>query len=420
MSSAESCKTCQLVARRDAGEAPAWDAILRTPSWDLVHAYDSALPGWLVLVLRRHAASVAELEPAEAAELGPLTAEVSRALAQVTGCEKTYVMQFAEAPGHPHVHFHLVPRAADMPTDRRGGAAFGYLGGAPSTWVPEVERDALARELRAALAPRALRVYQVDAFTSRPFAGNPAAVVPLERWLPEETMQALGAEMNLAETAFVVPEGEAWGLRWFTPTVEVDLCGHATLATAHALWNEVGIRDEELRFRTLGGDLVVRRDGDRIELDLPAHRPGEPMEAPEVTDLLGTVPEEVRFVRKGPNGPILMARVSTEADLRALAPDCGTLEARGIRNLMVTAPGDEADFVSRYFVPGGSAAEDPVTGSAHCALAPYWAERLGRDQLYARQVSARGGELWCRVDGDRVRIAGHAVTVLRGELQLPT
>lgn len=262
-------------------------------------------------------------------------------------------------------------------------------------------------------------MYQVDAFTDRPFAGNPAAVCLLGAWLPDATMAAVAAENNVSETAFVVPRPDGdHDLRWFTPSVEVPLCGHATLATAHVLLDEPGT----VVFHTRSGPLRVdRRSDGRLDLDLPALGAGDelddhPLRA-AVVDGLGRTPLALRHVRQTPAARVLLAEYATEADVAAL--DAPRID--GI-NVMATAPADDAaiDVVSRYFAWASGVVEDPVTGSAHCTLVPFWCGRLGRGDLRARQISARGGDLWCRWDGgDRVGIGGHAVTVLHGELILP-
>lgn len=228
-------------------------------------------------------------------------------------------------------------------------------------------------------------------------------------------MQAVAAEMNLSETAFVHPlEGGTWSLRWFTPVVEVDLCGHATLATAHALLTEgLAQEDEVIRFQTRSGLLTAARDGDLIELDFPV-KPEQPSEAPEgLLESLGIA--SPRYV--GRNAWDYLVEVDSPETVRALSPDHARLRTIPVRGVMVTARGDgEFDFVSRFFAPGSGVDEDPVTGSAHCCLAPYWAERLGKREFRAYQASPRGGELRVRLDGDRVKLGGHAVTILRAEL----
>jgi predicted PhzF superfamily epimerase YddE/YHI9 len=266
-----------------------------------------------------------------------------------------------------------------------------------------------------------LAIYQVDAFTDRPFAGNPAGVcpLPLPAFPAAGWMQAVAAEMNVAETAFLVRRrdgsGSGFDLRWFTPTVEVELCGHATLASAHLLW-EVGLvaAEEPIRFHTLSGVLGAARDGEWIELDFPA----EPASAlaeppPRLAEMLGAPPVWV-----GANRFDLVVELVDEAAVRALAPDLRRLGALPYRGILVTAraaaPG--YDVVSRFFAPATGIDEDPVTGSAHCCLGPYWCERLGKNPLLAYQASARGGRVRVELAGDRVHLGGQAVTVLRGEL----
>ncbi len=257
-------------------------------------------------------------------------------------------------------------------------------------------------------------IYQVDAFTTTPFAGNPAAVCVLPEPVSERRMQDVAREMNLSETAFLVGGDDGYQLRWFTPLVEVDLCGHATLASAHVLWETGEVRpDETIRFHTKSGLLSATRDGDWIELDFPATPVSACDPPPGLLDGLGV---SAKFV--GQSKFDYFVEVSSEAEVRALAPDFGTLARLDTRGVMVTSRSDspECDFVSRFFAPGTGVDEDPVTGSAHCALGPYWKERLGKSEFAARQVSARGGELRVSVDGDRVRIAGQAVTVMRATL----
>ena len=265
-----------------------------------------------------------------------------------------------------------------------------------------------------------LPIFQVDAFTDRIFAGNPAAVCPLTAWLPEAQMQAIAAENNLAETAFFVPRPGAAGeyeLRWFTPAVEVALCGHATLATAHVLFRHLGAAAEVLTFHSKSGPLRVSRraaDG-RLTLDFPAQPPQPLPQHPDgLLDGLRATPQHVLA------GPDLLAVFDTEAEVLALRPDLAHLARVPYRGIIVTAPGaDGIDFVSRFFGPQVGVPEDPVTGSAHTQLVPYWAARLGKPELRARQVSARGGDLWCELRGDRVLISGYAVTYLRGEIEVP-
>lgn len=257
-------------------------------------------------------------------------------------------------------------------------------------------------------------LYIVDAFTDRPFAGNPAAVCPLDAAADDAWMQALAGEMNLSETAFLVPENDGYRLRWFTPKAEVDLCGHATLASAHILWetNLLALTDTA-RFYTRSGLLtVVRREG-QMQMDFPAVRAQPCTDAPDFAAALGVA---VGFV--GRNGMDYLVEVASETVLRALTPDLARLAALPVRGVIVTAAGasDGIDFVSRFFAPRVGVPEDPVTGSAHCALGPYWAEKLGKADLTGYQASARGGTVRVGVRGERVLLSGGAVTVLRGQL----
>jgi PhzF family phenazine biosynthesis protein len=260
-----------------------------------------------------------------------------------------------------------------------------------------------------------IRIYQVDSFTNEPFKGNPAGVCILEEPANEAWMQHVAAEMNVAETAFVRKRRDGdYDLRWFTPAVEVELCGHATLATAHILW-ETGIQspDERARFHTASGLLTADRRGGRIELDFPADPPAA-VEPPDgLLDALGVAATYVGQTRFD-----YLVETENAGAVRRAAPDFRGLKRLGVRGAMITARSDDEsfDFVSRFFAPGAGIDEDPVTGSAHCALAPYWGGKLGRDELVAYQASARGGVVHCRVVGDRVRLSGHAVTVLSGEL----
>jgi PhzF family phenazine biosynthesis protein len=264
-----------------------------------------------------------------------------------------------------------------------------------------------------------LPLYWVDAFTDQPFHGNPAAVVPLEQWLPDVTMQRIAFENGLAETAFFVRTGpDRFHLRWFTPVVEVDLCGHATLAAAFTLFTQLDFANEVVTFDSRSGPLLVTRQaGGRLELDFPASSPRPGLDAATsqlVAGALGRAPEWL-----GESTLDLFAVVPDEATVRALQPDFAKVATAGRRGLIVTASARAGcDFVSRFFAPQSGITEDPVTGSAHCALVPYWAARLGKTRLHARQVSARGGELFCELRGDRVGIAGHAVLYLRGEIEI--
>lgn len=261
-----------------------------------------------------------------------------------------------------------------------------------------------------------LAITQVDAFADRPFVGNPAAVCVLDDALDDSVMQQIAMEMNLAETAFVRPRaGDGFDLRWFTPTVEVDLCGHATLASAHVLW-ERGLLapDAEAAFHTRSGRLTARRAGGAITLDFPSEAPAAHALPDGLLPALGV--DEVRF--GGRNRMDWFVELADAAAVRRLAPDMTRLAAVPLRGVIVTAPASEqgVDFVSRFFGPQSGVAEDPVTGSAHCALAPYWAGRLGRNPLVGYQASTRGGTVRVRVAGARVELTGGAVTVLRGEL----
>ncbi len=259
-------------------------------------------------------------------------------------------------------------------------------------------------------------IFCVDAFTERPFAGNPAAVCILSKVRPDTWLQSVASEMNLSETAFLRKEGDGWRLRWFTPTVEVDLCGHATLASAHTLW-EAGLARAEstLVFRTKSGTLSAARRGDTIELDFPAE-PAAPAQAPAgLLEALGTAARSV-----GRNRLDFLVEVDDEEQLRRIRPDFKALAAAcgPACGVIVTAPSGapEFDFVSRYFAPSCGIDEDPVTGSAHCCLGPFWAARLGKSALVGFQASRRGGVVGVRVAESRVFLGGRAATVLRGEL----
>jgi len=258
-----------------------------------------------------------------------------------------------------------------------------------------------------------IQIFQVDAFTSKPFAGNPAAVCLLPEPRDERWMQNVAREMDLSETAFLVKQEDGFGLRWFTPTVEVDLCGHATLASAHVLW-EIGVLcpEEEARFHTHSGLLTARRNGEEIELNFPA-TPEEPAGIPSgLSEALGLVPKYL-----GKSRFDYLVEAASEEAVRTLKPDFIRLRALPVRGIIVTskATSPEYDFVSRFFAPAVGVDEDPVTGSAHCCLGPFWAKRLGKHEFAAYQASERGGTLRVRVEGARVVLGGRAVTVLRGE-----
>jgi PhzF family phenazine biosynthesis protein len=271
---------------------------------------------------------------------------------------------------------------------------------------------------RAAVEESTLKIYQVDAFAREVFRGNPAAVLPLERWLDDATLLKIANENNLSETAFFVPSGDHFELRWFTPIGEVPLCGHATLASAYVLFEEYGFAEEAIRFSTKSGDLFVRREGDRFEMDFPRADYGAVEEIPDALRRgLGAVPTAMFETTKDPN---YYAVFESEAEVRALRPDLGVVATLHPAGVVATAPGDASDCASRYFLPSFGIDEDPVTGSIHCALAPYWGERLALTEVHARQVSARGGDLYCSVTEFRVYIRGHAVKYLEGEICEPS
>jgi PhzF family phenazine biosynthesis protein len=259
-----------------------------------------------------------------------------------------------------------------------------------------------------------IRIYQVDAFTHRLFSGNPAAVCLLSGPRDETWMQHVAQEMNLSETAFLYEQGDGFSLRWFTPAMEVEMCGHATLASAHILW-EVGLVSltQTARFYTLSGLLTAERRGEEIELNFPA-TPAAPTSAPPgLVEALGVQPKHVGMSKFD-----FLVEVSSEAEVRGMKPDFVKLKGLGVRGVMVTsvAASEQYDFVSRFFAPGVGIDEDPVTGSAHCCLGPYWSERLHKEEMLAHQVSRRAGEIRVRVAGSRVHLGGRAITVVRGEL----
>lgn len=258
-----------------------------------------------------------------------------------------------------------------------------------------------------------LKLYQVDAFAERVFEGNPAAVVPLEKWLTDDLLQSIALENNLSETAFFVAEGKGYRLRWFTPEAEVDLCGHATLASAHVLFEHLEHPAPEIHFETRSGRLTICRSDEGIRMDFPAIVP-QPMDMlPAIVAGLGAEPS---LLLKAPD---YVAVFDNEAQIRALEPDFGILKTLDGRGVLATAPGDEVDFVSRCFFPKLKVDEDPVTGSAHCKMVPYWAERLGINKLVARQLSRRSGTVSCELAGDRVYLTGKAVDYLQGTITVP-
>lgn len=257
-------------------------------------------------------------------------------------------------------------------------------------------------------------MYQVDAFSGHVFAGNPAAICPLSEWLPDATMQAIAAENNLSETAFFVrrPDGK-YDLRWFTPAVEVDLCGHATLASGWILFNEIGAEGNFIHFQTKSGELIVERRGDILAMNFPSRPPRPIKPCAGLLEALGGKPQAVLAARD------YLVVYETEKELKALTPDLAGLMKIDKFAVIVTAPGDTCDFVSRFFAPAKGVPEDPVTGSAHSTLIPYWSGQLKKDVLHARQVSARGGELFCQMMGDRVEMAGRGALFLKGEIVVP-
>ena len=257
-----------------------------------------------------------------------------------------------------------------------------------------------------------LPIWQLDAFTSELFGGNPAAVVVMDDWLPDRTLQAIGRENNLSETAFIVPRGDSFELRWFTPEIEVDLCGHATLAGAHVLFQHGYASESKVAFETRqAGTLHVTRDDDLLTLDFPSRPPATiDFDRAEVAEALGAEPQAILAARD------LLAIYPRQADVEGLRPRFAKVRALDAFAVIATAPGERSDFVSRFFAPKAGIDEDPVTGSAHCTLVPYWSRRLKRTKLHALQVSSRGGELFCEDRGGRVAIAGRAVEYLRGEI----
>ena len=251
-------------------------------------------------------------------------------------------------------------------------------------------------------------LFHVDAFTGRVFAGNPAAVCPLETWPDDATLQQIAAENNLSETAFFSPEGDALRLRWFTPEVEVDLCGHATLASAFVIMRYLEPGRTGVRFLSKSGELRVEKSDDLYTLDFPSRPPDPCPASKEIAAALGKAPADLLASRD------YVAVYQSEDDVRSLAPDMEALKSLDRFAVIATAPGNSVDFVSRFFAPAQGIAEDPVTGSAHCTLTPYWSRRLGKTQLHALQVSRRGGELWCEDRGARVYISGKAALFSRG------
>lgn len=257
-----------------------------------------------------------------------------------------------------------------------------------------------------------LTLYQIDAFTDKVFSGNPAAVCPLNEWLPDSTLQAIAQENNLSETAFYVPAENGFHIRWFTPVAEVDLCGHATLATAFVIHNIIGYKNDIVRFNSESGDLFVKKFGDSLSMDFPS-QPGSPCPIPPaLVEGLGKTPSEVLASED------FLVVFENEEDILSMQPDFITLSKLELRGVIITAPGKDADFVSRFFCPKLGVDEDPVTGSAHCALTPYWAEKLGKTKLSARQLSKRTGTLECKLRGNRVIITGKAVKYMEAKIDI--
>lgn len=260
-----------------------------------------------------------------------------------------------------------------------------------------------------------LQLFQVDAFTKNPLSGNPAAVCPLTEWLPPETMLRIAAENNLSETAFFVKQDDYYEIRWFTPTIEINLCGHATLATAYVIFNCLNLEDRLIKFySSRSGHLSVEKQGDVLILDFPKYGLTDVGISAEIVEAVGRMPLKMWETQ----GNMAMLLFETEDDIKSLMPDMSALSRLEYDEVIVTAIGTEADFVSRLFAPRIGIPEDPVTGATHCSLIPYWAEVLGKETLYAQQLSKRGGELFCELNGDRVKIGGNAALYLKGEIYI--
>lgn len=258
-----------------------------------------------------------------------------------------------------------------------------------------------------------MKIYQVDAFTDQVFSGNPAAVIPLDEWLDDEVMQNISAENNLSETAFFVKEpGGKYYIRWFTPLTEVDLCGHATLASAHVLYEHLNFEGEKVIFHSKSGELTVQKKDNVYWMNFPSNPPNPVPVSKLLPEAIGTIP-----IYTGVNTDLLVL-LQDEETVKSLKPDFSLLERMGVRGIIVTAPGTNCDFVSRFFAPSVGINEDPVTGSAHTVLAPFWAKRLGKETLAARQISRRGGDVACILKGDRVEIGGSAVTYMIGDIYI--
>ena len=257
-----------------------------------------------------------------------------------------------------------------------------------------------------------LRIYQVDAFASKAFEGNPAAVCPLDRWLSDNLMQQIAMENNLSETAFFVSQNDNYRLRWFTPTTEVDLCGHATLASAHVLFEHLDYGQKTIRFDSNSGELNVQKDGSRLVMNFPNAKLNDADAPAFLEKAVGISARELY------RDTDYLYVVESEEEVRNLEPDIRAIAKSDVRGVIVTAPSEEYDFVSRFFAPAVGVDEDPVTGSAHTMLTPYWSNRLGKEKLVGRQVSKRGGTVYCQDKGGRVEIAGEAYTVMQGEFSI--
>ena len=257
-----------------------------------------------------------------------------------------------------------------------------------------------------------LSIYQIDAFAEKIFQGNSAAIFPLDEWLPDDVLQNIAQENNLSETAYFIKEGDGYRIRWFTPTVEVDLCGHATLACAYVIFEILGLENDAILFHSKSGELKVTRKEDLIELDFPKSTISKCEIPPEITKAFGKKPLEVW------RSDDYIAVYTNEADIVSLSPDFNILSQLECRGVIATSRGEETDFVSRFFAPRYGINEDPVTGSAHCELMPYWARELGKNKLSAAQLSKRGGRLQCELAGERVLISGCAVKYLEGTIEI--
>jgi PhzF family phenazine biosynthesis protein len=258
-----------------------------------------------------------------------------------------------------------------------------------------------------------MTLYQIDAFADKLFTGNPAAVIPLDKWIDEELMQHLAMENNLAETVFFVPKGNDYDIRWFTPAAEINLCGHATLASAYVLFNILGYKRPSLTFHSKSGPLIITRDGDIISMDFPSWKPERFSDHPEgLEQALGV--KEIVGVYKHRD---LLVELNTEDDVKSADPDFTLIKKSG-HKIIITAPGKKVDFVSRFFAPTFGIDEDPVTGSAHSQLIPFWSEKLGKTKMEAKQLSQRGGHLWVEQKGDRVQMGGQCVFYMKGEIAI--